>query len=417
MKFLNNISLLFLLLFSTYSFAQEADTSAHDMFSEGFKAHAFVLNMTDIGKVTDFKKPFIMGVNGAQITIFTKENKWWKGGMFSLYALNTFGDNMTSDYVGDWQMFSNIESFPDTNNHISIGNGQLNYRTFIYNLYYQHFFKNSRLLVGQYDLNVDFAFSNVALNFMNSSFGLQPTIAYNVPVFSTFPFTNLTARFEHNFENGYNFRAAVAQGYGGDQISNPHGTKYQNSFKDGGVFLITEVNKHKEGDGFLASDLKLGAWMHSGSSKSMKFNNLVDTLDTKNYVNYGAYLIADKFLWHEKGDSTSTQGLYGFADLGWAPNNYNFFNYYIGAGLSYTGLFPRRQDDILSLGYAGPMLNDKIRKAGNLNNEGAIELNYNYVTEHFNFQPCVQYLLNVAGSNTSNTAFMIRVTSHNGVFY
>jgi porin len=417
MKLVTRFSLLMALCFAFVSKAQEADTTAHDLFSEGFKAHAFVINMTDIAKVTDFKKPFIMGVNGAEITIFTKENKWWKGGMFSLYALNTFGDNATSDYVGDWQMFSNIESFPDTNNHINLGKGQLNYRTFIYNLYYQHFFKKSRLLVGQYDLNMDFAFSNVGLNFMNSSFGLQPTIAFNVPVFSTFPFTNLTARYEYNFDNGFNFRAAVAQGYGGNQLSNPHGTKYQNSFKDGGLFAITEVNRHAEGDGFLASDYKLGVWMHSGTSKSMKFPNLVDSLDTKNHLNYGAYLIADKFLWHEKGDSTSTQGLYGFVDLGWAPKDYNFFNYYIGGGLSYSGLIPNRPDDIFSIGYAGPMLNKGVKSANNFRNEGALEINYNWVTEHVNIQPCVQFISNTAGSTSNYTAFMIRFTTHNGVFY
>lgn len=411
--------IVFLCVFSStsmFSNAQEADTTAHDLFSEGFKAHSFVMNMTDVAKVTGFNKPFIMGVNGAQVTVFTKENKWWNGGMFSMYALNTFGDNATSDYVGDWQMFSNIESFPDTNNYIKFKNGQLNYRTFIYNLYYQHFFKKSRILVGLYDLNMDFAFSNVGLNFMNSSFGLQPTIAFNVPVFSTFPFTNLVARYEYNFENNINFRAAVSQGYGGDQDNNPHGTKFATTLKDGGAFMIAEVNKFKEGDGILLSDYKLGVWAHTGS-KSIKFNNQVDLTDTKDYINYGAYFIADKFLYHEKGDSA--QGLYGFVDLGWSPNNYNFFNYYAGGGVSYVGLFPKRSNDIISLGLASPFVNKGLVDAG-LYNERAIELNYNFVTENVNIQPCLQYMTNIAGSNATNAnqlAIMIRVTSHRGVFY
>jgi len=211
--------------------------------------------------------------------------------LFSLYFLNTYGDNPTTDYVGDYQMFDNIESFPDTNNHIDFKNGQLNYRTFIYNLYYQHFFKNGRILIGQYDLNMDFAFSNVGLNFINSSFGVQPTLTYNVPSFSTFPFTNLTTRIEYNL-NKYTVRAAIAQGMGGNNLTNPHGAKYRETFKEGVMFMIAEINRAKISSDYLMSDFKLGFWGHSGS-KSMKFHNVTDTLDTKCHFNFGAYFIAD----------------------------------------------------------------------------------------------------------------------------
>ena len=414
MKFLHKIALLFLLLFSTYSFAQEADTSMHDFASEGLKVHAFLINTTDFAKVTGSKKPFFLGVNGAQITTFTKENGWWNRGMFSAYILNTYGDNPTSDYVHDYQMFSNIEAFPDTNNHIDFKNGQLNYRTFIYNLYYQHFFKNSRLLVGQYDLNFDFAFSNVALNFINSSFGVQPTITYNIPSFSTFPFTNLTVRYEQSFDK-YVFRAAIAQGNGGSEKTNPHGTGYKNSFREGGIFMIAEVNRARVEADYLFSDYKFGVWGHTGS-KSLKFTNYTDTLNTNGHFNYGAYFIADKFLRPEKGDSS--QGLYAFIDLGWAPNDYNIFNYYAGGGFSYTGLFPNRPADILSLAIANPFFSKGLMKRGDYKfQEKAIELNYNIVTNKINIQPCIQYLGNIAGTSENQVAFMLRIVSHQGVFY
>lgn len=412
-----NLSLLFVCLLSFFTKAQEADTTAKDLISEGFKVRTFVMNMTDFAKVTSIRKPLFLGVNGIQITTFTKENKWWKNGMFSTYILNTYGDNPTTDYVGDYQMFDNIESFPDTNNHIHLGKGQLNYRTFIYSLYYQHFFKKSRLLLGQYDLNFDFAFSNIGLNFINSSFGLQPTLAYNVPSFSTFPFTNLTARYEYDINENVSFRAAIAQGVGGNQLTNPHATKYVETFKDGGLFMISEISRSSFKNDLLLYEYKFGVWGHTGS-KSMHFKNYTNKTDTTtNHFNFGAYFIADKLLKAEVNDSS--QGLYAFIDLGWAPGDYNIFNYYAGGGLSYTGLFPKRNADVISLALATPFYSNGIVKVDKYSlTEKAVELNYNIVSNYINFQPCIQYLANIGGSHgLEKFAFMLRIASHKGVFY
>ncbi len=409
--------LLFVFLPSGLILAQEPDSTAKDFVSEGFKVRTFVMNMTDFAKVTSIRKPLFLGVNGIQITTFTKENNWWKNGMFSTYILNTFGDNPTTDFVGDDQMFDNAESFPDTNNHIHIGKGQLNYRTFIYSLYYQHFFKNSRLLVGQYDLNFDFAFSNIGLNFINSSFGIQPTLSYNVPSFSTFPFTNLTMRYEHDINENVAFRAAVAQGVGGNQLTNPHSTKYVETFKDGGLFMISEISRSNFKNGILLSECKFGVWGHTGS-KSMHFRNYTNKADTiSNHFNFGAYFIADKLIKAEVNDSS--QGLYAFIDLGWAPGDYNIFNYYAGGGLSYTGLFPKRNADVISLALATPFYSNGIVKVDQFSlTEKALELNYNFVSNYFNFQPCIQYLANIGGAKgIEKVVFMLRIASHKGIFY
>lgn len=398
------------------SFSQEADSLSKDFVSEGFKIHGYVMNITDIAKINTIRKPMFLGVNGVQLTTFTKENNWWKNGMFSVYVLNSYGDNPTTDYLGDYQMFDNIESFPDTNNHVHIGNGQLNYRTFIYNLYYQHFYKKGRLLLGQCDLNTDFAFSNIGLNFINSSFGLQPTIAYNVPSFSTFPFTNLSARVEYNINEKVSYRTAIAQGVGGNHLTNPHSTKYVETLKDGGLFFINEISRGNYVDDILKSDVKLGVWMHSGS-KSLRFTNYNKSDSTKNHVNFGAYFIMDKLLFSEKKDSS--QGLYSFVDLGFSPGDYNIFNYYTGIGFSYKGLFPKRDNDILSVGFASPFFSKGlVDKKGYYINESNIELNYNFVNENFNIQPCVQFVNDIAGNRGNNSiVFMIRFYSRKGVLY
>ena len=415
-RFLKLFCCFSVLIQSFYSKGQDTDSSARDVVADGFKLHGFVMNMTDIAKISSIKKPMFLGVNGVQLTTFTKENKWWNNGMFSVYILNTYGDNPTTDYLGDLQMFSNIESFPDTNNHIHLGKGQLNYRTFIYNLYYQHFFKKSRLLIGQSDLNVDFAFSNIGLNFINSSFGLQPTIAYNVPSFSTFPFTNLSIKYEHDFNDKYSFRTAVAQGVGGNQLSNPHATKYVETLKDGGLFFITEFSRGNYVDEQLKSELKIGAWLHTGSN-SMRFRNYTKSDSVKNHINHGAYLIFDKLIFSEKNDAE--QGLYSFVDLGFSPGDYNIFNYYSGLGLSYKGIFPKRNKDILSIGYAIPFFSKGlVDKKGYYRSESDLEINYNVVGESFNIQPCVQFVNDIAGERNKNSiVYMIRFTFHRGNLY
>jgi porin len=242
-------------------------------------------------------------------------------------------------------------------------------------------------------------------------------LAYNVPSFSTFPFTNLTARYEYDINENVSFRAAIAQGVGGNQLTNPHATKYVETFKDGGLFMISEISRSSFKNDLLLSEYKFGVWGHTGS-KSMHFKNYTNKTDTTtNHFNFGAYFIADKLLKAEANDSS--QGLYAFIDLGWAPGDYNIFNYYAGGGLSYTGLFPKRNADVISLALATPFYSNGIVKVDKYSlTEKAVELNYNIVSNYINFQPCIQYLANIGGSHgLEKFAFMLRIASHKGVFY
>jgi len=107
MRLLSKLIFIFILV-SFSSFSQEADSLSKDFVSEGFKIHGYVMNITDIAKINTIRKPMFLGVNGVQLTTFTKENNWWKNGMFSVYVLNSYGDNPTTDYLGDYQMFDSL---------------------------------------------------------------------------------------------------------------------------------------------------------------------------------------------------------------------------------------------------------------------------------------------------------------------
>jgi hypothetical protein len=60
------IFFLSVLIQSFYSQSQITDSSARDVVADGFKLHGFVMNMTDIAKISSIKKPMFLGVNGVQ---------------------------------------------------------------------------------------------------------------------------------------------------------------------------------------------------------------------------------------------------------------------------------------------------------------------------------------------------------------
>src|SRR5207237_922225 len=85
--------------------------------------------------------------------------------------------------------------------------------------------------------------------------------------------------------------------------------------------------------------------------------------------NFGAYLVLDKMLWRRP--DTATQGLAAFLRLGYAPPDRNLFSFEVDAGLTFKGLFPNRELDVLGvgaaygrIGYARRLDRDAIRFTG-----------------------------------------------------
>lgn len=104
---------------------------------------------------------------------------------------NTHGEPMGSKYAGDMQVFSNIE------------NG--NY-TYLYSLWYKQLIGKFSFIIGMHDLNSEFYITELGALFLNSSFGIQPSASWNMPV-SIFPKNapglvlkyNLSEKTNHHF--------------------------------------------------------------------------------------------------------------------------------------------------------------------------------------------------------------------------
>ena len=146
-------------------------------------------------------------------------------------------------------------------------------------------------------------------------------------------------------------------GPGDPQVRNSSGTNFL--IGEGGFMPIAEVAysfDEQPISSTLLSDVKLGAWYHTADFPDLRRDSsgrsLADPasngIPATHGSNYGAYLVVDKMLWRRP--DTATQGLAAFFRLGYAPPDRNLISLEIDAGLTFKGLFPGRELDVLGVG-------------------------------------------------------------------
>jgi porin len=108
----------------------------------------------------------------------------------------------------------------------------------------------------------------------------------------------------------------------------------------------------------------------------------------------GAYLTVDQMLWREHADSQDDpQGIGAFFQYGWADEDVSEVTQHLGAGFSWTGMIPGRDEDIAGLGASWARLSDHAEFVEN--HETAIEWFYKIqVTPWMSLKPDVQYIVN-----------------------
>ncbi len=288
------------------------------------------------------------------------------GGTLFVYLLGNFGE-APSALVGDTQVSDNIEA----------------YETFkLYEAWYDQLLFDDTLsiLVGLHDYNSEFYSLEYASGLLNSSFGVGPDVAQVGPsIFST---TSLAARVKTKIlERGY-LMGALYDGVPGDP-NNPRGTHIDLS-SDDGLFYAAELGMLGEA-GRDYYKVGLGFWYQT--------TDFEDFSGAEHSNNHGFYLIGERALYSEDG---AGQGLGGFVQIGLPRESRNQIGQYAGAGLSYTGLIPNRDEDVLSFGVAHARNSDEYRNAteGALRAETALELNYRgVITPYLSVTPDLQWII------------------------
>jgi porin len=200
-------------------------------------------------------------------------------------------------------------------------------------------------------------------------------------------------------------------GPGDPQVRNSSGTNFLIGV--GGFMPLVEVAYSFDEEPISSlqlSDVKLGAWYHTGEFPDLRRDSLGRSLadPASNGIpamhgsNSGAYLVLDKMLWRRP--DTATQGLAAFLRLGYAPPDRNLFSFEVDAGLTFKGLFPNRELDVLGaaaaygrIGYARRLDRDEILFTGTgrtiRDYEAVLELTYQApIAPWWTLQPDLQMI-------------------------
>ncbi len=303
------------------------------------------------------------------LTLDTEKAELWSGGQFYIEAFAHGGGN-PSEYVGDYQLTSNIEA---------------DEMFVLYQAWYEHSFFDERLsfLAGVQDYNSEFAVLEYAQILLNSSFGLSVDVSQIPP--SLYPYTGFAFRTKVLPSDSSYFLLGVYDGSPGDP-RHPHSTELHLK-SDDGAFLAVEAGLTADEEDQTNNYYKIGigSWYRNGSFEDVNG-------DTQ-YNNQGFYLIAEKSLFHE---DDPLQGLGAFLQLGWADASRNQTARYVGGGLTYAGLIPERSKDVASFGIASARnSNDYVDKnPGFEYTETTLEFTYNaQITPWFSLQPDYQYVI------------------------
>tara|TARA_R100000908_G_scaffold65369_1_gene55060 strand:+ start:129110 stop:130357 length:1248 start_codon:yes stop_codon:yes gene_type:complete len=263
------------------------------------------------------------------------------GTTFYVYGLGNQGSGISA-LTGDIQGVSNIET-------------ENSWRIFEAWVQKKFFLANSSLLVGLYDINSEFNVLNSSLLFLNSSHGLDPTIASSgVMGPSTFPYTSLAARLKINPFSGMVIQGAVLDGVPSDP-ANSKGTKVKLR-KSNGVFVIGEVGYHSVSgmelqqrnrtsrrQNLLApgissdNSIALGGWFYSDKRDTFT--------DGYQQTEFGIYALGEYEILTESEGEQIPESLQIFGRAGISNTEVQEIGGFFGAGFVVKGLFKQRSKD------------------------------------------------------------------------
>jgi porin len=275
----------------------------------------------------------------------------WPDATFYIDGYWISGRGLSRNAVGNLLAVSSIEALASTRLH---------------DMWFQQEFLDHQisLRVGQIALDDEFYISQYSAGFVSSSFGCPDILSTDLPSGGPcYPFAVPGARLRVAPTSNLTLSAAVfngnpaPRGPGDPQVRNSSGTNFL--IGEGGFMPIAEVAYSFDEQPISStplSDVKLGAWYHTGefpdqrrdSSGLSLANPASNGIPAMHGSNFGAYLVVDKMLWRRP--DTATQGLAAFLRVGYAPPDRNLLSLEIDAGLTFKGLFPNRELDVLGVG-------------------------------------------------------------------
>ena len=274
----------------------------------------------------------------------------WPGATFYTDGYQISGRGLSRNAIGNLLAVSTIEALASTRLH---------------DLWLQQEFldRQASLRVGQIALDDEFYISQYSANFINSTFGCPDILSTDLPSGGPcYPFAVPGIRLRVAPTAGLTLSGAVFNGNpappgrGDPQVRNSSGTNFL--IGEGGSLALAELaygfDVQPELPGPL-SDVKLGGWYHTADFPDLRRDTLGRSLadPTSNGIaaphrgNFGLYMVLDKMLWQPP--DAATRGLASFLRVGGAPGDRNLFSLEVDIGMTYKGLLPDRDLDLIGV--------------------------------------------------------------------
>jgi porin len=320
-----------------------------------------------------------MSLLDMSLSLDTEKMGLWKGGTGFVLGQTIYGKGLTGGRLGDLQTVSSIEAPART---------QLSEFWYEQKLFNDKF----RVATGKHDANGEFGILGMAEDYLGSSFTLMP----NIPM-PSYPDQAIGVWGEISPIKLVSLKAGI---YDGGARGDDLGFRTAFNGKGGYITLVQGgLNPSIKGhDG----NYIVGWWTHS---KNLETIGVDDVQSRSN--NYGIYTAFQQMLWKEK--ETEDQGLSLMGQFSWTPSDRNEIARYYGAGCTYKGLIPKRDEDILGAGMALADLSKRHQVYNGLQNETVLEFFYKMVlNDIFTIQPDFQVILHNGGGNPTAYALGIR---------
>ncbi|MFV0296046.1 MAG: carbohydrate porin [Hyphomicrobiaceae bacterium] len=328
----------------------------------------------------------------------------WRGATFFANAFQIHGNSVAGEGVGSLAPVSFIEATPATR---------------LFEMWLEQSFADDQvsLRIGQLAADSEFGNTEGGGAFINGTFGWTTLTASNMPDGGpAYPLATPGARLKLSLSEQVTFLAGLYNGVpahpctkGDPQRCNSDGLQFP--LGDPPLFIAEGQFKYNIG---LPGTLKLGGWEHFGSFDDTRFNEnrgrlaLFGGTPLFHGTNYGLYAVIDQQIYAVKG--SETRGVAVFGRVMTNPGDRNLVSVYGEGGVTVTGFWDRRPDDIFVIGVAHTRIASGARGADRDRNEVSgiaapirgietiLEINYSaQIIPGWTVQPVVEHFWNPGG--------------------
>lgn len=327
-----------------------------------WRGHVTVESLTDLAGGAGRGTTGAMAAVGG-LALDTRRLGGWTGGTFTAEVMGLERlPGRESRLVGDAQGVSNLYN-------------SFSFFRLIMLSYRQRIARQTLLRGGILDVNSYFDTTGTALDLLNSSFGMTPTVTVNVPLTPTAPYTGWGVVFRQGpMENRW--RAGI---FAGDPAA--RGTLTQ------GAFLIGEWQR----DPVPGERFKIGAWLYHNPEGPSQ-GNLASPPTTDGI--YG--------VWEDRSPERGSEPGW-FVQAGLNPGAANYIPFYLGAGVRLRSLPGQNPLTAVTAGVARAWIRGHVP-------ESAWEVAYDEDwTSEIMVEPDLQYVMHPGGIYPDAWVFLLRL--------